>query len=92
MGFSTEENHVRIDIFKPGGKWMDTEVIVFRSWGEKYGSVQECTELATDQALKGRYNGMRIVCLEPYHENAHPVSFIYQEVLCPPRKLLGECP
>jgi len=69
---------VRVDFWKPSGKWYDTEAI---KW-DRYRSTDKkgTTELIHDtfkrclrQQLGDRLSSMVATCLEPYHENSHPL-------------------
>ena len=70
---------VRVDFFKPSGKWYMTEAV---PWKEPYnggGQLQDHFRAALKKALQGRGNGLLAVCLEPYHENAYPVMVTIPE-------------
>lgn len=85
MGFTTNESRVRVDFFKPSGKWYGTGSIDMDAFYE--GLIHECVLQACEreQADKnGQWGytftpaewlagGGTIVCLEPYHEHSHPV-------------------
>lgn len=84
MGYSTEENMVRVDFFKESGKWYATEAIDFlggsedpdKAYNEEHP--MNVFQRALVHHLKYddgtlRYAGMRAVCLEPYHDMALPL-------------------
>lgn len=61
---------VRVDIFKPSGKWHTTEEVMFLRYR---GDILSAFTESLHKAVGSRYSGMVAVCLEPYHENAHPL-------------------
>lgn len=73
MGYSDDASSVRVDFFKPSGKWYATEAV---KWT---GSYEEDIRDAFLQSLKDhfkgvpRYQGMTAVCLHPYHKHEHPL-------------------
>lgn len=75
--------YVRVDFFKSSGKWYTTEWIKWT--GPYYGSfgngeLKRPAALIHDAFMISLHDfahypgGMRAVCLEPYHEHAHPIS------------------
>lgn len=84
MGYSQNAHDVRVDFFKPSGKWYETESVSFEGlqWRgqDKEGnilqgvdSLRTVCKKALRRHLEGRMKGMMAVILEPYHEFAHPV-------------------
>lgn len=82
MGYSDDEAMVRVDFFKPKGKWYCTEAVKWT--GEWSGDVKKLGKAcliheAFKQSLRdhfkygSRLEGMDAICLEPYHENSHPI-------------------
>jgi hypothetical protein len=77
MGFTTDEEMVRVDFFREGGKWYTTEAIKF----DRYHSTLEGTFESPNETLKrclreqlgDRLSDMVAVCLEPYSKNAYPL-------------------
>jgi len=73
--YSDDENMVRVDIFKPSGKWYTTFAI---EWNLKHYLAEDIMlRPALLEAVKSHpdgnlASGWIIVCLEPYHEHAHP--------------------
>lgn len=73
--YSDDPSMVRVDFFKPSGKWYTTEAV---KWT---GGVRDC--LIHDAFKKSlldhfkdtpeRLSDMDAVCFEPYHDNAHPI-------------------
>jgi hypothetical protein len=86
MGFSDDNSMVRVDFFKPSGKWYMTEAV---KWTGPYHGTDEHGKItllhdAFRQSLRDhlvqtdgrtRLAGMRAICLEPYHEYAVPLCF-----------------
>lgn len=75
MGFTTEEYMVRVDFFKPSGKWYTTEAVEWT--GDFHGIIGE--EFAKSLRVHFRDHptrlaGMTAVCLHPFH--AHPFPFM----------------
>ena len=72
MGYSNNEASVRVDFFKPSGKWYATEAVV---WTGEYHDqlIHDAFAQSLRDALGEAYSGMDAVCLEPYHEHAHPI-------------------
>ncbi len=71
MGYSADESMVRVDFFKPSGKWYDTEAVL---WTGRYdGDIHVAFAKSLRDHLQGRMKGMDAVCLEPYHEHSHPL-------------------
>lgn len=72
MGYIDDPSMVRVDFFKPGGKWYCTEAV---RWTGGYGDVEihEAFAESLREHLQGRLHGMVAVCLEPYHSYAHPL-------------------
>lgn len=72
MGYIDDDSMVRVDFFKPGGKWYCTESV---RWTGGYGDVEIHAAFAESlrDHLQGRLDGMVAVCLEPYHAYAHPL-------------------
>lgn len=74
MGYSEDPSMVRVDFFKPNGKWYATETVKWLT----YEGVDLHSAFAESlaKALNGRMSGMTAVCLEPYHVHAHPVMIV----------------
>lgn len=73
MGYSSDDAMVRVDFFKPSGKWYCTEAV---KWTGKYdhGLIHEEFAKSLRDHLGGRLSDMDAVCLEPYHINEHPIQ------------------
>jgi 3-hydroxy-3-methylglutaryl CoA synthase len=78
MGYSINPADVRVDFFKPLGKWYTTEQV--RWTGEYYAKKQLLRE-SFAQSLRdhfkdtpNKFSDLDAVCLHPYHEYAHPIQ------------------
>jgi len=78
MGYSENPGMVRVDFFKPGGKWYMTEELnMYDFWD--YGLW--CGE-AVEAALEAKGRNLKYftrVVLKPYHRNSHPVMLKAEE-------------
>ena len=72
MGYSIDEAIVRVDFFKPSGKWGYTEAIKWTG-GYKDCCIHEAFKRSLRAALGEHLQGMTAVCLKPHHEQAHPL-------------------
>lgn len=76
MGYSADDTMVRVDFFKPSGKWYTTEAV---RWTGKFagGSLiyEEFKKSLVDhfKSTPGRLSDMTAVCLEPHHKHSHPL-------------------
>lgn len=80
MGYTIEEGRVRVDFFKPSGKWSYTGSV---DMGPFYHEpiTHEALKKALDESIEGLRLSWRhwlmddgvIVCLEPFHQHAHPI-------------------
>jgi len=73
MGYSVDDTFVRVDFFREGGKWYDTESIKWKSYDNKEKTLNELFREYLNDQIKDRYSGMWAVCLKPYHENSYPL-------------------
>ena len=62
MGYTTDASMVRVDFFKPSGKWYTTEAV--RVPGTEHWDKIENFKAALKSHLEGRLNGMTAVALE----------------------------
>lgn len=81
MNYSTKPHSVRVDFFKPSGKWYTTEAVLFPWWSAEDGSIHEVVEAALEKHLREeagwlRLEGMIAVCIDPHHEHAHPIMML----------------
>lgn len=81
MGYSDDSSMVRVDFFKPSGKWYCTEAVKWT--GEWIGANDKKQDIfeAFKQSLRdhfkdnpNRLSDMDAICLEPYHEWEHPIQ------------------
>ena len=74
MGYSEKENEVRVDIFKPSGKWYTTISVEMAddNWSGD-NCIFESFKEALSTRIKGSFKGFTAVCLKPYHEYEHPI-------------------
>ena len=71
MGYTTDPEMIRVDFFKPSGKWYTTESI---KWVGSYTTdLHEGFKRSLRASLGDRLKGMTAVCLHPYHELAFPL-------------------
>lgn len=78
--FSESPNHVRVDIWKPSGKWYDAIMLVWpeSEWGRDR-RMHATFRREIDRQQPGRFRGMIATCLEPYHELSHPIMIVIGE-------------
>lgn len=78
MGYSENEAMVRVDFFKPSGKWYTTEAVHWTApWQGRGNSIHECFKSTLRKHFKetpDRLSEMDAVCLHPYHEYSHPIQ------------------
>jgi hypothetical protein len=79
MGYIEDDSMVRVDFFKHSGKWYTTEAIKWDRYlsrnpnTEELELIHETFRRCLDEQLGERLREMIAVCLEPQHENAHPL-------------------
>ena len=76
MGYSEDNRMVRVDFFKSNYEWYCTEAVKWTGgWLSGHEDVHEAFRKSLRDHFKGtnRLSGMIAVCLEPYHEHAHPI-------------------
>ena len=78
MGYSANPAMVRVDFFKPSGKWYTTEAVLWT--GEWEGHLQLIHD-AFKQSLRdhfkdqpNRLSDMDAICIHPYHQYEHPIQ------------------
>lgn len=81
MHFSENPGSVRVEFFKPSGKWYMTEALDMRDfWKSGPGNLSPSD--AVRSALLRTERGARlleqfiVVVFEPYHEQAYPVCLV----------------
>lgn len=87
MGYSSNEGRVRVDIFKESGKWYSTASVDMSDYYNEPLIHEGLYKACMDEFHEDRENwGLSIsikdwiekdngfvVCIEPYHENSHPI-------------------
>jgi len=78
--YSESPEDVRVDFFKPSGKWYTTLLVKWISTpGSTWVSPESLYEEfrnSVNKAVDNRFQGMTAVCLDPYHPQAHPLMWI----------------
>jgi hypothetical protein len=73
MNYSNNPEEVRVDFFKESGKWCATEVLKFDSYYSKDEIITDTFKRCLKEQFPNNYRDMIAVCLDPYHEHAHPL-------------------
>lgn len=79
MGYSVDDSIVRVDFFKPSGKWYTTEAVQWISYTERYNVYAGIhDEFANSLRYHFKDDPTRLsefdaICLHPYHEHEHPI-------------------
>lgn len=76
--YSEDESSVRVDFFKPSGRWYQSIALVWTG-GYKNCSVHDEFKKSLRNQIGDPMNGMTAVCLTPYHEHSHPIMVIVGE-------------
>lgn len=76
MGYSDDDSIIRVDFFKPSGKWYTTEAV---KWTGEYSSGLIHEEFAKSlrdhfKDNRKRLSDMDAICLKPYHQHSHPIQ------------------
>jgi hypothetical protein len=77
--YSDDANSVRVDFFKKSGKWYTTEAVKWTGGYKGENLIHRAfaqslkDHLADDKRVFTRLDDMIAVCLDPYHENEHPL-------------------
>jgi len=78
MGYTEDPAMVRVDFFKPSGKWYETEAV---KWTGAWKGSEQLIHDAFKQSLRDhfknspdRLSDMDAVCIHPYHEMEHPIQ------------------
>lgn len=82
--YSDDSASVRVDFFKDSGKWYCTEAVKWKTYSGKL--IHEAFAEALEAHLRNPSGGYRLddmmaVCLEPYHEHAHPLMLPVKEAI-----------
>lgn len=82
MGYTIDSGMVRVDYFKPSGKWYMTEAIDMSPWYD-YSDIYVAVERALDNSRPERNSGwwsqFTVVVLKPYHKNAYPIMIVSED-------------
>lgn len=73
--YSEREDSVRVDFFKPSGKWYTSVAIEWEGYSDC--DIIEAFRSSLEVSIGDAYRGMTAVCLEPYHEHSHPIMIVY---------------
>lgn len=81
MGYTTDETQVRVDFFKPSGKWYCTESLRWDRYATQtivggivtYESPENTFRRCLQEQFGDRLIEMTAVCLEPYSDPAYPL-------------------
>ena len=70
--YSENPESVRVDFFKPSGKWCKTEAINWVGWS---GDIHD--EFKESLKASGNVTGNLIaICLHPHNKNEHPLMLV----------------
>ena len=74
MGYSDDPAMVRVDFFKPSGKWYCTESVKWTGdWHGNKQLIHDAFAQSLVDHLGQRLCEMDAICLYPYHEHEHPI-------------------
>ena len=68
--YCNQPDMVRVDVFKPSGKWVETRAVL---WHQYTGEIGDIFARVIRSNFGTNFIGYKFVCLEPYHEHAHPL-------------------
>jgi hypothetical protein len=72
MGYTNDPAMVRVDFFKPSGKWYTTEAVKWIGYSDPL--IHDAFAESLRRHLGQRLRDMDAVCLEPFHRSAHPIQ------------------
>ncbi len=75
MNYAFEPYMVRVDVFKPSGKWYDTVAINMNNYYNEPFTL-EAVKCAMQKQYPAYLEDSICICLDPYHTNAHPVMIM----------------
>lgn len=78
MNYSQRPGMVRVDFFKPSGKWKET-VAMDMSGVYDFDLIHDAVRTALRNNFGDgveAFKGLTMVILEPYHKNAHPILMV----------------
>jgi hypothetical protein len=79
MNYSEDPAMVRVDFFKPSGKFYTTEAV---KWTGEYLAEKELSQDAFKKSLRdhfkgsGRLSDMIAVCMSPFHSYDYPIMIM----------------
>ena len=76
MGYSENPANVRVDFFKPSGKWYTTEAVYWSGDYEGETLIHEAFAESLRNHFKDnpyRLSEMDAICLKPYHQHEYPI-------------------
>lgn len=88
MGYDNNDSMVRVDFFKPSGKWYTTVALRWDRYKSKGFEDMEKLELINDtfrRYLTKQFYDLFVrdkliaICLEPYHEHSCPLMVKYKD-------------
>ncbi len=71
MGYSSDKDMVRVDFFKPSGKWDTTEEMKWIGYDTE--DILKAFARSLRTAFGNSFTDMDAICLEPYHKHAFPL-------------------
>ena len=81
--YSNSADMVRVDFFRPSGKWYCTEAVKWTGEYERGLLHREFAKSLHDHLYTGgvkRLAGMQAICLEPFHQHSHPIILMVDEI------------
>lgn len=72
-GYTDDARMMRVDFFKPSGKWYMTEAVKMLSWDDE---LFDTLKRSIDSHQPGLRKHFICVILEPYHKHSHPVMLM----------------
>lgn len=76
MGYIEDDRYVRVDLWKPSGKWKYTIALRWDHYLGRGVLLHDLFHNAMQEQFPDRFVGLRATCLEPYHEHSYPISII----------------
>lgn len=81
--FTMKPNSVRVEFFKPGGKWYMTEAHempdeAYENW-DMWTTIGEVLNASRPDRPRGWWKQFTVVVLDPYNKNSHPIMIVAEE-------------
>lgn len=76
MGYDVSDSKVRVDRFKPRGKWYDSFSIDMEKYYKAPSIHDAIKEAILEQTHVRSLEEWTFVCLEPYHQHSHPIMIV----------------